>query len=303
MSAAAGAAATWTAALCWSICEIVLDHFSLTDIPPSPLKEALLKATSALISTITMAKHKETAAVAAAAESSALAVAAGGPPLSRPVVRRQVSSSQSASQSRTLSILRSLHSEMVSLYQSESASLVFTSYLQQLVDLLVASDELRPAPDRLVAHFHFSAELTLEEEKEKAKEEEEAAKAAKKATAPPVWTCAVCTFENAEAAPGCDMCGSPKPKAAKKAAGPGGADGSGSSLQAQDSSAMLHDMLSLIAGMRLLNGEVGVEESPAARAMLEAAWREVRRDQCNAEWPLGFAAFTKVDHAAAERLN
>jgi hypothetical protein len=158
-------------------------------------------------------------------------------------------------------------------------SAVCTSYLQQLVDLLVASDELRPAPDRLVSHFHFSAELTPEEEKEKAKEEEEAAKAAAKATAPPVWTCAVCTFENAEAAPGCDMCGSPKPKAAKKAAGPGGADGSGSSLQAQDSSAMLHDMLSLIAGMRLLNGEVGVEESPAARAMLEAAWREVRRDQ------------------------
>ena len=259
--------------LCYTLCEIILENYALSEIAPSPLKEALLKLVSSLISTITTAKHAEMAAL-----NNTAAASSGAAPMQRPAMQRQISEAKNASQARTLSILRQLHNEMVALYQSESVNLVFTSYLQQLVDLLAASDELRPNSDRLCSKFEFAAALTPEEAAAKAAAAaKQAEEEAKKNAAPAVWVCPVCTFENAEAAPGCDMCGSAKPKGgAKKAAG-GSADASSSS-SAQDSSQMFHDMMALVGAMRLLNGEVAVEESPACMAMMEACWRDARRD-------------------------
>jgi hypothetical protein len=175
--------------LCYTLCELILENFRLEELPPSPLKESLLKVVSKLLTRITTTQH-------------AMANSLDG--LARPRIHRQMSQTNSKSQEKSLNILRRLHSEMVALYALESSNAVYTSYLQQLVDLLAASDELRPPADRLCSKFEFRAALSEQEKKEKAAAEAAAAAEAEKANAAPaMWTCSTCTFENAMSASGC----------------------------------------------------------------------------------------------------
>jgi len=259
--------------LCYTLCEIVLENFSLQEIAPSPLKEALLKLVASLIATVTQAKHGLAGAAGGVVDASS-----DTGPLARPGLARQLSVAQTASQTRSLQILKSLHSELVSLYALESVNLVFSSYVQQLVDLLAASDELRPEHDRLCTKWEFALEPTAEEAAQKAREMAEAeAKAKAEEAEPAVWVCTTCTFENVLAAPGCDMCGSPKPKMLPKKAAAGGAGGS-ADASSQDSGRAFHDMTALVSAMRLLKGDLRPESSPPVRAMLESVWRSLRRN-------------------------
>ena len=238
------------AALCYDFAASVLQHFQLTHMQPSPLKEALLHLIARLLSQV----HTEERALRS-----------GG----RGAVSGSAKRVRGGSDAKVLSALKELKGEMVELYEKrEAGSDIYSSYLQQLLDVLIASDELRAPEERLVPAFHFPLPLTADEEK-KAKEEEEKKKALEAAE----WSCPSCTFANPVNVQSCEMCSTPKPKQTqiKKA--------EGKAVEAMKGTDVLHHLSALVACMRFLNEEVELDDSPAVNAIMEHAWEEVRRDQ------------------------
>ena len=253
------------AALCYQFAAALMQHFQLSAMQPSPLKEALLRLLARLLSYI-LATYQ---AQRPAAEKKRL---------------------QLSSEASVLSSLKGLKAEMVELYEKrEQGAEVYSSYLQQLLDVLVSSDELRPTEDRLVSTFHFKLPLSAEEER-KMKEEEERKKALEAAE----WSCPTCTYANPLTSNACEMCGSPRPpKAVAKKADSKAAD----AMHGDD---VMHHVAALMAAMRYLAGEVGLDDSRAVRAMMEYAYEEAKRDSIESRLlvienvPVGPAAVVKA---------
>jgi len=280
--------------LCYDFCALLLSNFNVLSMPPSPVKQALTRAISQWLSCVYFCRSLRYASRGATKTGAAPDSATPALSLAMPALRRQVSAATLQTQISTLAQLKQLQDEMTRLVQTENEvnpSGVFTSYLQQVVDLMVASDGLRPSDERLCRRFEFPLPETEEERK---KREEDERKAQEEAEAEPeIWSCAMCTFENPMDASECDVCGSPKPKGgAKKAAGGAGdkKDGGAGSNVSQ----MFHDMMAVASVLRYLNGEEDPElthpspdtEEPkrqnssisAVRALFEAAWRETMAD-------------------------
>jgi hypothetical protein len=114
------------------------------------------------------------------------------------------SSAEAAVETAVLNQLKLLQTEMNDLYAAEDGT--FTSYFQQLANVVLASDRLRPTGQRLCGAFKFidnAVTATPVPEPEPVAE-------------PTQWACEVCTFENPNALPTCEMCGSNKPPPKKK---------------------------------------------------------------------------------------
>ena len=233
------------AALCYQFAAAIMQHFQLSAMQPSPLKEALLRLLARLLSYIHAANQSQYST----AEKT------------RP---------QLSSESAVLLSLKGLKGEMVELYEKrEQGAEVYSSYLQQLLDVLVSSDELRSTEDRLVSTFHFKLPLSEEEER-KMKEEEERKKALEAAVS--TWSCPTCTYANPLTHNACEMCGSPRPpKAVAKKADSKAAD----AMRGDD---VMHHVAALMAAMRYLAGGMELDDSRAVRALMEYAHEEVRRD-------------------------
>jgi hypothetical protein len=251
--------------LCYQFCQLILNNYSLDGMNASPLKESILRLISKLLTKINEFRNLPDATNPDGAGKAA-DDANGLPP--RTIIIRQVSSIKLQSESESLNRLRRLNDEMVALFKQETLQNVFTSYLQQLVDLMVVSDSHRPIHDRICSHFEFQLPST-DDDKTNAKA------AAVEESVESEWACEVCTFANPQGDIACSICGSPKPKAApKKSAGAGDGSSSGSG----DSSQMFHDMMALVSSMRYLIGDEQVD-SQAVKAMMQAAWQESKQDK------------------------
>lgn len=197
--------------MCYLFADMLLSSFRVEKMAPSPLKESLLVKVSQLLAQVNSfrAFNKQ----AEADIGSRTAEPAAELPAS-PLFRRQASATTSTAKDQTLGALKALNNELVDLFKRESEESSFTSYLQQLLDLVAVSDAQRPVSDRLISKFEFK-QPENEDDKRKREAEEEAAKA-KAASA--LWACEICTFENPPSDQACGMCGSPKPRAAPKKA-------------------------------------------------------------------------------------
>eukprot|EP00466_Bigelowiella_natans_P011438 jgi/Bigna1/140095/aug1.54_g14803 len=87
---------------------------------------------------------------------------------------------------KCLAMLRRFEKELERLYQVESdAGGEYTLYLQKIVDMLVTSEPLRAADDKLVKSFDIKAPAELEEGKDDEPEEEEEEEEQE-------WSCGIC---------------------------------------------------------------------------------------------------------------
>jgi hypothetical protein len=155
----------------------VLQAIRLEDLRATPYKEALLAIVARLLHRVL---HLSGSAVNSA------------------------SSAEAVIETTVLNQLKLLQTEMNDLYAAEDGT--FTSYFQQLANVVLASDRLRPAGQRLCGAFKFIDNAAAAAP---APEPEPVAE-------PTQWACEVCTFENPNALPTCEMCGSNKPPPKKK---------------------------------------------------------------------------------------
>ncbi len=70
---------------------------------------------------------------------------------------RQLSASRTPSGTSSLTTLKAIVTELNTLYAAETSHAVFTSYIQQLVDLTVLSDAHRGVEERVCAVFRFAS--------------------------------------------------------------------------------------------------------------------------------------------------
>ena len=174
------------AALCYDFADSLLRHFQLTHMQPSPLKEALLHLLARILSQIRNVDRP----TASGHRVEVVKRVKGGPA------------------DKVLGAVKELKGEMVELFEKrEAGAEIYSSFLQQELDVLIASDELRAPADRLVPSFRFPLPLTADEEKQQKDEEER-----KKALEAAEWSCTSCTFANPITATSCEMCATPKPK-------------------------------------------------------------------------------------------
>jgi hypothetical protein len=258
--ASALAASGGMSGLCYEFCQMILENYNLEKLAPSPLKEALLRLISKMLTKINEIRGERILKHGFASPEQKLL----------PRISRQVSVAKSSSQTTSLATLKNLNQEMMDLFKAETSEEVFTSYLQQLVDLMAVTDNLRPAEQKLCKSFEFKLPLSEEEKKKQLEDEAKAAEAEKETE----WSCEVCTMLNPIDSGACDMCGSPKPKAQpkkKKAGGTAGASGG-----ADVSQQMFHDMMALVATMRYLNGTGTIADTPAVKALMDSAHKELK---------------------------
>ena len=273
---------------CYKFCALLLEHYSMATLPPSPLKESLLRMISKFLSAISHLKaHSE--------RDNAFRVGDFLDPVTLPVTSRQLSVGGSANESHSLDILKKMQLEMSTMFTSEGARPVFSLYLQQLLDVMVIADQLRPHEERLCKEFRFRVDPAAEPLGSNAVQET-AAEPPKEVS----WSCEVCTFENPARNNECEMCSSPKPK---PLAPPVRVLSIAPTPSEDMSTAMLHDMSALLEAMRYLTGTgttgrgdgphvvEGVSGAPmptvpladpawpAVRPLMEVAWRELQLDR------------------------
>ncbi len=153
----------------------MVQSYNLTKLDPSPLKQALLRLVAKLLRKI-LTLH--------VTESS------------------EVGTQESLDM--CLNSLKELHEEMNKLMEEEAKESLFSSYLQQLVDVLVTADSLRPFDQRICSNFEFKSETTKAPEKKVEPVPVEEAQ-------PQMWSCSMCTFENPDFSDQCEICGTARP--------------------------------------------------------------------------------------------
>jgi hypothetical protein len=218
----------------YELLRIVLDTFQFSDFQPSPLKESILRLTSKLLIGIHEARNQRSVHVT-------------------PQIMRQLSDEQNLNLINCLSTLGKCQHELETLYLLEKKCPVYSSYLQQLVDLMVVSDILRPDGQKLCTEFHFKI-AGIDE-----------TPSAPIIEVPAIWSCSICTFENPDSEIGCAMCGTPKPKVAPAAAV--------SDSNTVSSTDMFMQMMAVVSTMKYFVGHCTLEQSNAVQALLQTAWK------------------------------
>jgi hypothetical protein len=199
--------------------------------------------------------------------------------------------------------LTGLLPELRALHTKESAG-QFSSYTQQLLNCVLAADRLRPQHARQVSEFKFQHTVPADQANSEVlfllssnsacivfhqmcivfHLHQAPAESVPEEVVNPVWACDVCTFENPEAAPVCDMCGSnkppPRPKPVKRAPI---AASAAAAVDVDESALALHDMLAVAELVRYLMGDVTLEECPAAQRLMAAALSDLRADVCSSK--------------------
>jgi len=266
-------------ALCFELCSLILEHYNLESMRPSPLKQAILRLISKLLTQVSQfvvaagqlqRQHQDAQSATPLPSASSAAVPTEPPRLGRAVSGSALSLDDRAL--KCLGTLKRLHNDLSALYTDEVSSGLFSSFLQQLMDVTVASDNLLPPADRMVREFKFDSLQGVgaaPAAKPAAVEVKAAAPAAPVVEAPSAWSCPACTFENDMSVPVCEICQTPRPRIEKKKVAPALADGAaGSAAAVVDCSKAFHDMLALLSSIRYLNREADIEQWPAVEELM-----------------------------------
>jgi hypothetical protein len=231
--------------ICFRSVKMIIESWLLVDAAPSPLKQALLGIIGWLLANAR---------------------------------RYQAASSQL--EFEALDNLKAFHPELEKLYALESkqySNIVFTSYLQQLLDVLSLADSLRNIDQQVCSKFAFPS---AEEEAERIRKEAAAAAEEAKKAASAEWECGTCTLLNPITEQTCGVCGTTKPSSTKAPkAQASRASGEPACLGTFHDMRALHRLTCYLQAKSSSPPIETLEPSDAVTLLMESAWKEVAAEK------------------------